>query len=85
MTDPSVEARLTCPTCRSRIAIIETASGGKMVSIVALGPSVESTAKALERFIAPDGGADIICPACDRHIDPSAQYRIHDRPAIGRQ
>ena len=55
-----------------------------MVSIVGLGTSVESTAKALERFIAPDGGADIICPACDRQIDPSAQYRLHERPVIKR-
>jgi len=85
MADGGVEARLTCPTCRSRIAIIETASGGKMVSIVGLGASVESTAKALERFVAPDGGADIICPACDRHIDPSAQYRMHARPMTRRQ
>jgi len=56
-----------------------------MVSIVGLGASVESTAKALERFVAPDGGADIICPACDRHIDPSAQYRMHARPMTRRQ
>jgi DNA-directed RNA polymerase subunit RPC12/RpoP len=85
MADLGVEARLTCPTCQSRIAIIETASGGKTVSIVGLGASVETSAKALERFIAPDGGADIICPACDHHIDPSAQYRMHERPVTRRQ
>ena len=53
MADLGVEARLTCATCRSRIAITETASGGKIVSIVTLGASVESSAKALERFVAP--------------------------------
>lgn len=78
MGDLGVEVLLTCPTCQSRIAIIETENGGKMVSIVGLGESVGTAVKARERVIAPDGGADVICPACDRHIDPSAQYRMHE-------
>jgi hypothetical protein len=72
--DLPLEARLTCPTCRSRLAIFDTPSGGRTVSVVALGASVETRAKALERFVAPGHGPDIVCPACDARIDPSAPY-----------
>ena len=65
MADLPLETRLTCPTCRSRLTVIETASGGKTISVVGFGASVEKHAKALERFIAPGSHADIVCPACD--------------------
>jgi uncharacterized protein YbaR (Trm112 family) len=72
--DLPLEARLTCPTCRSRLAIFDTSSGGRTVSVVGLAASVESRAKALERFVAPGHAPEIICPACEARIDPSAPY-----------
>ena len=62
--------------------MFETPSGGKTVSVLALGAPVESRAKALERFIAPESGPDILCPACDMRIDPAAPYlsRLTDQP-----
>ena len=65
--------RVTCPRCRSRLEIFETPSGGRTVSVAGLGATVEP--KALERFMAPDQGPDIICPACNLQIDPAAPYR----------
>jgi uncharacterized protein YbaR (Trm112 family) len=65
--------RVTCPQCRSRLEIFETASGGRTVSVAGLGTTVEP--QALERFMAPDHGPDIVCPACNLQIDPAAPYR----------
>ena len=42
MANLSGEARLTCPACRSRLGVIETASGGKTISIIGLGASVDT-------------------------------------------
>ena len=39
--------------------------------------------KALERFMAPDSGPDLICPACNHKIDPAAPYRATDRRPRG--
>jgi DNA-directed RNA polymerase subunit RPC12/RpoP len=64
-------AKLTCPQCRSRLTILETHSGGRIVSVAVLGLSVERSAKAFESFMAPGGGPDIQCPACESWIDPS--------------
>jgi DNA-directed RNA polymerase subunit RPC12/RpoP len=79
---PSPAGRVTCPKCRSRLEVFETPSGAKTVSVLALGPPVESHAKALERFIAPESGPDITCPACELRIDPAAPYlsRLTDQP-----
>jgi DNA-directed RNA polymerase subunit RPC12/RpoP len=65
--------RVTCPQCRSRLEIFETPSGGRTVSVAGLGTTVEP--QALERFMAPDEGPDIVCPACKLQIDPAAPYR----------
>ena len=73
--------RLTCPKCRSRLEVFETSSGGRTVSVLAFGLAVETHAKALERFIPPDVGPDITCPACDVRIDPAAPLtRLTDQP-----
>ena len=65
--------RLTCVNCRSRLEIFETPSGGRTVSVVAIGSLREP--KALERFMAPGEGPDILCPACNVQLDPAAPYR----------
>jgi DNA-directed RNA polymerase subunit RPC12/RpoP len=65
--------RVTCPKCRSRLEIFETPSGGRTVSVTGVGTTIEP--KALERFMAPDQGPDIVCPACNLQIDPAAPYR----------
>jgi DNA-directed RNA polymerase subunit RPC12/RpoP len=67
--------RLICPRCRSRLEVLETASGGRTVYVMGLGESVSSDAKALELFLAPDAGPDIKCPACGERFDPSSPYR----------
>ena len=79
---PAPAGRLTCPKCRSRLEVFETPSGAKTVSVLVLGALVESRAKALERFIGPESGPDIVCPACDLRIDPAAPYlsRLTDQP-----
>lgn len=64
-------AKLTCPQCRSRLTILETSSGGRIVSVAILGASVEQTAKAFESFMPPGSRPDIRCPACESWIDPS--------------
>ena len=64
-------AKLTCPQCRSRLTVLETHSGGRVVFVAVLGVSVEETAIAFETFIAPDAGPDIKCPACAGWMDPS--------------
>jgi uncharacterized protein YbaR (Trm112 family) len=65
--------RVTCPRCRSRLEIFETPSGGRTVSVAGIGSSLEP--KALERFLGPDEGPDIICPACNLQLDPASPYR----------
>jgi hypothetical protein len=67
--------RLVCPKCRSRLDVLETASGGRTVSVMGLGDAVSSEAKALELFIGPDAGPDIRCPACDNRFDPASPFR----------
>jgi DNA-directed RNA polymerase subunit RPC12/RpoP len=71
--DRNASGRVTCPRCRSRLEIFETPSGGRTVSVSGLGTSVEP--KALERFMAPDEGPEVICPACSLRLDPAAPYR----------
>lgn len=72
MPDREIASKVTCPRCSTRLAVTETPSGGRSVAVLALGRSVEDTAKALERFVAPDRGPDVICPACDARFDPAA-------------
>jgi DNA-directed RNA polymerase subunit RPC12/RpoP len=74
-------SRLVCPRCRSRLEVQETASGGRTVSVLGLGDSVSSSAKALEKFIGPDAGPDISCPACGHRFDPASPYRGATRRA----
>jgi hypothetical protein len=64
--------RVTCPRCRARLEILETASGGRSVSVISVG-TMEP--RALERFIAPEAGPDVVCPACELQLDPAAPYR----------
>jgi len=73
--DDFTVSKLACPRCRSRLDVIETSSGGRTVSVTGLGASVEQHALALQRFQGPGAGPDIICPACEYRIDPSAPYR----------
>jgi hypothetical protein len=63
-------AKVTCPKCGSRLEVVETPSGGRIVSMVALSEGVEP--KQLELFLAPDAGPDITCPACTVRFDPAA-------------
>jgi hypothetical protein len=76
---PDDSVRLICPRCRSRLEVLETTSGGRTVSVMGLGESVSSDAKALELFLAPDAGPDIKCPACAERFDPSSPYRRFPR------
>jgi hypothetical protein len=69
--------RVTCPNCRSRLEIFETPSGGRTVSVIALGANVD--AKALERFMAPGDGPEVVCPACNLRLDPASPYRGESR------
>jgi DNA-directed RNA polymerase subunit RPC12/RpoP len=73
MPDKKPDAvRLRCPTCQSRLDVIETASGGRIVSVVLLGTSVEMHAHALEVFMPPNqSGLGLRCPACSTSFDPS--------------
>jgi hypothetical protein len=64
--------KVRCPNCQSRLDVLETPSGGRIVSVAYLGPSVEMNAHALERFVGPDGGRELQCPACSKPFDPSA-------------
>jgi len=68
-------AKTRCPRCQSRLDVFETPSGGRNVSVAFLGPSVETTAAALELFIPRDSGAEIQCPACNGRFDPSGPVR----------
>jgi DNA-directed RNA polymerase subunit RPC12/RpoP len=68
-------AKTRCPRCQSRLDVFETPSGGRTVSVAFLGPTVETTATALELFIPRDSGAEIQCPACSRRFDPSGPVR----------
>ena len=39
-----------------------------------LGGAVEHHALALEHFQEPGAGPEIVCPACEYHIDPAAPF-----------
>jgi hypothetical protein len=67
-----ISAKVTCPRCSSRLDVTETPSGGRSVAVLALDLAIDVHAKALERFIGPDGGPDVICPACEARFDPAA-------------
>jgi len=67
--------KLQCPKCKSRLDIIETPSGGRIVSVSLLGDAVEHDAAALELFQPPDSGPRITCPACGTSFDPSEPHR----------
>ena len=67
--------KLTCPKCSSRLDIIDTPSGGRIVAVSLLGASVEQNAAALELFQPPDAGPKITCPACGVAFDPSEPHR----------
>jgi DNA-directed RNA polymerase subunit RPC12/RpoP len=73
--DDFVVSKLSCPRCRSRLDVLERASGGRTVSVTGLGAAVEHHALALERFQGPGAGPEIVCPACEYHIDPAAPFR----------
>jgi hypothetical protein len=68
-------AKVTCPKCESRLTVVETQSGGRLVAIAVLGTSVEDTAVALETFAPPGASRQIACPACRHSFDPSGPYR----------
>jgi DNA-directed RNA polymerase subunit RPC12/RpoP len=72
---PADPAKVTCPKCESRLMVVETQSGGRLVAIAVLGTSVEDTAVALETFAPPGTGRQIACPACRHSFDPSGPYR----------
>ena len=68
--------KLTCPQCQSRLTILETDSGGRVVFVAILGFSVERTAKEFECFVAPGTGPEIKCPACESWIDPTGFHWV---------
>jgi len=51
--------------------VLETRSGGRTVSVAFLGASVETKALALESFMGPDAGVELVCPACNCRFDPA--------------
>ena len=71
-TEPRIIGRIICPRCNSRLHIIEAANGGLRVSVVSLGTLDPLT---LERFLPPDTGPGIRCPACDLELDPLSPHR----------
>jgi hypothetical protein len=73
--------RLTCPQCECRLDVFETSSGGRTVSVAVLSTAADP--KALQRFMAPDEGPEIVCPACNVKIDPAAPYRRLKSPLKG--
>ena len=64
-------AKIRCPKCQSRLELLETPSGGRILSVAFLGVSVETDAAALELFFPPDSPNDIRCPACNVTFDPA--------------
>jgi DNA-directed RNA polymerase subunit RPC12/RpoP len=72
-SDPTTVA-LTCPSCESRLQVIETHSGGRSVSVVWFGALTESCPDGVERFEFA-ANRDIVCPACNFSVDSSATYR----------
>lgn len=66
---------IRCPNCDSRLDVMETQSGGRIVSVIGLGHSVEQSARALELFLPPGAGPDLTCPACHGRIDTSVPHR----------
>ena len=79
---PLDPAKVRCPSCQSRLDVIETPSGARAVSVSFLGASVESTAHALEVFYPPNSGPMVCCPACDYTFDPSEP--VHTIPPLKR-
>ena len=71
-------ARVTCPECLCRLDVSETSSGGRYLYVVSIHPAIEP--KALERFVGPNEGPDLSCPACGRTFNPSGPYRRLSRP-----
>jgi len=70
MDAPIQPEKLSCPRCFSRLTILETHRGARIVFVAIPGFSVERTAKGLERLMDPGAGSEITCPACDSWIDP---------------
>jgi DNA-directed RNA polymerase subunit RPC12/RpoP len=68
-------AKVQCPRCGTRLDVLETQSGGRIIAVGILGPSVEHSAAALETFQRADAGPHIVCPACRHQFDPSGPYR----------
>lgn len=75
--DPAT--KIQCPRCETRLDVIETQSGGRVVAVATLGHSVQDTAIGLETFQPPDAGPQILCPACRHTFDPSGFYRTIPR------
>jgi hypothetical protein len=71
MDDASQPQKLTCPQCDSRLAVVGTQSGARIVLVAILGFSVETIAKGLEGVVDAGAGPEIKCPACESWIDPS--------------
>jgi DNA-directed RNA polymerase subunit RPC12/RpoP len=78
MTQPNTGepvAKVQCPRCHTRLDVLETQSGGRIVAVTLLGPTVEDTAEGLETFQPADARPQIVCPACRHRFDPSGPYR----------
>jgi uncharacterized Zn finger protein (UPF0148 family) len=72
-TELTPSGRVTCPSCGSRLDVFETRSGARTVSVAVMSTIAEP--KALERFLPPESGPELSCPACDATVDPAAPYR----------
>ena len=77
-TEAAPAARVTCPECLCRLDVSETSSGGRYLYVVSIHPAIEP--KALERFVGPNEGPDLSCPACGKTFDPSGPYRRLSHP-----
>jgi uncharacterized protein YbaR (Trm112 family) len=62
---------VTCPSCKSRLEVTETHSGGRTVAVVAAGAQAKEGATGREHFH-PPGNGHLVCPACDLLITPRA-------------
>jgi DNA-directed RNA polymerase subunit RPC12/RpoP len=69
-------AKVRCPRCQSRLDVMETPSGARIVAVTLLGSSVEEKAAGLEVFMTADDGPQIKCPACLSRFDPSSPGTI---------
>ena len=59
-TGENIVVKLQCPKCQSRLDVLETTSGGRIVAVSLLGDAVEHSAAALETFQA--AGPTLTCP-----------------------